>query len=206
MTLHKLPRSYFKIEDRPKLRIHACAVSAVPLSQLRRSNNSTALRQLLDSSPTALAAQTHKREMAGKLALALLCGTATAFGGRARSGSPTHALNGETVRVKFRIYPDGRVERPRAASGARLHKGCGGAQREAREGDAGKPTEGPGEVGVRWVRPGRRAGRRAPWPAKSPSPSAGRSSRPPRPAPWGDLDQPQERSPAAAAALERDVA
>ena len=50
--------------------------------------------------------------MARKLALALLCGTATAFGGPRRAARPRRrtALNGETVRVKFRIYPDGRVE------------------------------------------------------------------------------------------------
>ena len=50
--------------------------------------------------------------MAGKLTLALLCGTAAAFGGPRRAARPRRrtALNGETVRVKFRIYPDGRVE------------------------------------------------------------------------------------------------
>ena len=49
--------------------------------------------------------------MARKLALALLCGTAAAFGGPRRAARPRRtALNGETVRVKFRIYPDGRVE------------------------------------------------------------------------------------------------
>ena len=50
--------------------------------------------------------------MAGKLALALLCGAATAFGGPRYTTRPRRrtALNGETVRVKFRIYPDGRVE------------------------------------------------------------------------------------------------
>ena len=49
--------------------------------------------------------------MAGKLLL-LLCGTAAAFGGPRRAARPRRrtALNGETVRVKFRIYPDGRVE------------------------------------------------------------------------------------------------
>ena len=56
--------------------------------------------------------QTNKREMARTLALALLCGTAAAFGGPRRAARPRRrtALNGETVRVKFRIYPDGRVE------------------------------------------------------------------------------------------------
>ena len=50
--------------------------------------------------------------MARTLALALLCGTAAAFGGPRRAARPRRrtALNGETVRVKFRIYPDGRVE------------------------------------------------------------------------------------------------
>ena len=50
--------------------------------------------------------------MARTLALALLCGTATAFGGPRHTARPRRrtALNGETVRVKFRIYPDGRVE------------------------------------------------------------------------------------------------
>ena len=48
--------------------------------------------------------------MAGKLVLALLCGTAAAFGGPHRTIRPRTALHGETVRVKFRIYPDGRVE------------------------------------------------------------------------------------------------
>ena len=46
------------------------------------------------------------------LALALLCGTAAAFGGPRRAALKRRrtVLNGETVRVKFRIYPDGRVE------------------------------------------------------------------------------------------------
>ena len=50
--------------------------------------------------------------MAGKLTLALLCGTAAAFGGPRRAALKRRrtALHGETVRVKFRIYPDGRVE------------------------------------------------------------------------------------------------
>ena len=52
--------------------------------------------------------------MARTLALALLCGTAAAFGGPRHAARPRPrrrtALNGETVRVKFRIYPDGRVE------------------------------------------------------------------------------------------------
>merc|ERR1712091_561724 len=50
--------------------------------------------------------------MAGKLALVLLCGTAAAFGGPRGAALKRRrtALHGETVRVKFRIYPDGRVE------------------------------------------------------------------------------------------------
>ena len=46
------------------------------------------------------------------LALALLYTTAAAFGGPRPASRPRRrtALNGETVRVKFRIYPDGRVE------------------------------------------------------------------------------------------------
>ena len=50
--------------------------------------------------------------MAKTLALALLAATAAAFGGPRRAALKRRrtALHGETVRVKFRIYPDGRVE------------------------------------------------------------------------------------------------
>lgn len=45
------------------------------------------------------------------LVLATLCASAAAFGGPRRAvRRRTAALAGETVRVKFRIYPDGRVE------------------------------------------------------------------------------------------------
>ena len=76
-----------------------------PLSQLRIQQLDS-LRQLSDSSVT------HKREMARTLALALLCATTNAFGGPRRAALKRRrtALHGETVRVKFRIYPDGRVE------------------------------------------------------------------------------------------------